>query len=1443
MSNIKVRLGQENTIRVVSAVASQGTQGTQGAKGFQGLQGTQGVGSQGTQGIQGTKGIQGTQGNQGVGRQGTQGTRGLQGVQGEQGVQGSTNLEIIDDNSTNQNFYPQLSDSNSGYVSAARVSSKKLTYNPLLGGLGIGTNVITNTLTVVGTATATKYYGDGSDLSNIREEKIIYVSKDGNDSNEGSLTQPKLTIKAAVLESTANTVIRVAPGTYIEDNPIVLPNEVTVMGHSLRETTVGPLNPDKDLFHIGNANYIAEMSFRGTLFGKAVFAFDPNKQRYISQSPYIQNCTNFIPNSIGMRVDGKDSIGPLRSMVLDSYTQYNQGGIGVSITNEGYAQLVSLFTICNDIAVFCGSGGACDLTNSNSSFGNYGLVADGVGELKSIGIVSQSASPNSDTFVLNLNTPSLSISTAYYDNSTGILTAYTTVPHNFSVGMGISLSGLEFTCEGVGGIATYPNGSFGYVFDAETVAPGRYVDSYNLIRANKQEIKDKSLAAISLQHPDFVFPGDPAASERFRYFDSYRLIQFNKQEIVDKSLASIAVGFPSGFSFPDDPSPYIRNRFYDASGLIQRNKQEIIDKSIGAVAIAHSDFYFPGDNQTNARSRYFDSYRLIQRNKDVIVSIAWTNTYNVYPGIAISEAKCKRDLGFFIDAVSADVLTGGNKYSRDFTLQYFDNAGNLIPAGISGERVESNYAFTEARELMKQAITNTLVGAAYSDLTLTADPLTGSNTNPNSCANVQSNINTLVGIVTTVIGAGNTSFLGTFNENLGYFSQAGIGTTSSPGGFKCARDLGFLVEAIATDIFTGGNKYSRDFTLQYFDNSGNPIGAGLTGEEVQSITAFQSAREYAKKAVTNQLNIKNLGISSGPAIYGGGGGNIPVLPSGNSNSCTDVQDAINTLVGIVTTVIGAGSTSFLGTFNENLGISTTNICARDLGYLVDAVSTDIFTGGNKYARDFTRFYFNGVGIGINELSQSVYSFDALAQYSKKAVTNQLNYKEVGISSGPEQYGYGGGNIPVLPSGNPNSCADVQDAIDTLVGIVNIVIGTGSSSYLNTFSENPGSFPLGSNKCYRDIGYLVDAVSLDVRDFTNKNTRNFIKGYFDANGNILLNGIEGEIPESKTAFNAVRDYAKKAITNQLNYQDLTLPGDPTNKDPLSCANVQTFIDNLVATVNSNSVGIGTTLLNLPAVSMASTVFTCNVGTSTTPNQVYLGNGTANINVVRPFDGQVVYIGDLYYTVGSILVQSGGSGYTANATLTIDSPTIAWGIPATAVAEVKNGSVVGVEMISNGRGYTSPPKITVSSPNIGINTAVVVPILTPSYYSISKSTPVSAGICTITLIDNVPYGVGVGTQVYFYKQSRVLASGHSLEYIGSGTDITNALPFGGGVPIQDKETDSRNGGLVVYTSTDQSGNFRIGDGVAINQQTGTISGRFYSKSLFSTMTPFILALGGD
>ena len=1471
------------------------------------------------------------------------------------------------------------------------------------------------------------------------EAYTLYVGKHGDDTNSGkTIEEAKLTIEAAVGIASEGTVIRISPGTYTINNPITLPDQVSLVGYSLREVSIACSNPG-DVFYVGNGNYIAEMSFVGIANSGAIVSFDPNSVRYINQSPYVQNCTNFIPNSIGLKVDGKYAVGPIKSMVLDSYTQFNQGGIGVSITNSGYAQLVSLFTICDDIAVYCGSGGACDLTNSNSSFGNYGLVADGLGPLQYVGIVTTTEDVNSDTFDIQFENPTFNITNALYDNTTGILTAFTSTPHGFSVGMGVSLAGLGFTCNTTVGILTYPSGLKGNIFQILSVAPGRYIDAYNSIQANRREIQDKALAEVAIQYvgyanTNFYFPGETETNSRSRYYDATRLIQKNKQEIIDKSLASIAVGFPTGFRFPTDPYPFERNRYYDASRLIQKNKQEIIDKSLAsiavgfptgfkfpddpvdfernryydasrlitlnkqeivdkslaAVAIAHSDFYFPGDAQTNDRSRYYDSYRLIQKNKDLIVGLAWTETSNAYPQFNYTEEKCKRDIGFFIDAISTDVFTGGNNYSRSFVLQYFDGV-NPIAIGAS-ERAPSVYAFTQVGDLMKQAITNTLFGAAYSDLSLTPDSITGFNTSPNSCANVQSNIDNLVGIVTVSIGAGNTSSL-PVNPNYGYFNlSVGIGTTVSPGGVKCARDLSFLLEAIATDVFTGGNKYSRDFTKQYFNTSGNPISNGLIGEEVESITAFNALRDYSLKAVTNQLNYKNIGISSGPANYNLGGPDIPVLLSGNPNACADVQNNIINLVGIVTTVIGSGSTTFLSSFSETLGISTTNTCARDLGFLVEAIATDVFTGGNKYSRDFTKQYFdasdnpisngligeevksvyafnilgfylkkaitnqlnykeldlsvgystypnigtmqpilpsgnanacfdvqsnidNLVGIvttvigsgstaslstfnetlgistsnicardigffidaistdvftGGNKYSrdftkqyfdsnnnliylngeniQSVYAFNTAGEYAKKAITNQLNYKELDLSAGYSTYPNIGTLQPILPSGNAVSCADVQSNIDNLVGIVTSVIGIGTNgniSYLNTFSENYGTFTEGASKCLRDIGYIIDAVSNDVRDYTSRNTIVATKAYFKNDGTLISNGIANEIEQTIVAFNKARDLMNDALTNNLNNKNYSLAIDPitgSNTSPESCANIQSFVNNLVGIITTR-LNTGDLNINpLPTVSIGSTEFSAYVGISTLAHY-YNSGGTVKLNIVRPFDGQVIYFNQVYYSVNKIKIINGGSGYTSTPRITIESPSTSWGIPAQAIPTIRNGTITEIDLVSSGRGYTSMPSITISEPDVGLNKAVVSLEIIPNYYAVQRASAISSGISTVTISENIPYSVTAGTPVYFYKQSRVLASGHSFEYIGSGTDIATAIPFIGGVPIQDNETDARNGGLVVYTSTDQTGNFRIGDGVVINQQTGNISGQSYSKSLFSQMTPYILALGGD
>lgn len=114
--------------------------------------------------------------------------------------------------------------------------------------------------------------------------------------------------------------------------------------------------------------------------------------------------------------------------------------------------------------------------------------------------------------------------------------------------------------------------------------------------------------------------------------------------------------------------------------------------------------------------------------------------------------------------------------------------------------------------------------------------------------------------------------------------------------------------------------------------------------------------------------------------------------------------------------------------------------------------------------------------------------------------------------------------------------------------------------------------------------------------------------------------------------------------------------------------------------------------------------------------------------------------------------------------------------------------------------------------------------------------------VTLNDNVRDS-GLfrdGTIVNFYQRSYITASGYLFEYVGAGSNY-GALPMvGRSDPVQSREVNMLDGGKVFFTSTDQNGDFRIGPGLVIDQAAGVLSGRTFQKSLFAEMTPFILAL---
>ena len=269
----------------------------------------------------------------------------------------------------------------------------------------------------------------------VQTQNAIWVTIDGNDTNSGYLEgDAKRTIGAAASIAESGDTIFVRSGVYYENNPIGLRTDVSVSGQDLRLVTIVPQNIGKDIFHVRRGCLIENLNFNCETGqsnpGGGALAFPPTTTDIVAgksfgavsgylapgpategssgrwRSPYVRNCTNFMPLSIGMKINGDHAtateIGAdLKCMVCDSFTQYNEAGIGVSITNNGYAQLVSIFTINCDKAIYVDTGGQCDLTNSNSSFGNYGLYAVGLGRTEFTGKVKEDTSPQNADGRLN----------------------------------------------------------------------------------------------------------------------------------------------------------------------------------------------------------------------------------------------------------------------------------------------------------------------------------------------------------------------------------------------------------------------------------------------------------------------------------------------------------------------------------------------------------------------------------------------------------------------------------------------------------------------------------------------------------------------------------------------------------------------------------------------------------------------------------------------------------------------------------------------------------------------------------------------------------------------------------------------------------------------------------------------------------------------------------
>lgn len=244
-------------------------------------------------------------------------------------------------------------------------------------------------------------------------DNIFYVAEDAvssaDDVNHGaSVDYAFASLKyacqyiAADLANRSPATIFVKDGTYNEQLPIIVPENVTIVGDGQRNTIIQPKsglsddgvtpNNQSTMFFLSSGVMIEGLLMKG-LTGFVKSTINPedlntatikgvycrlNPASVITKSPYVKESSAFSSGGVGAIVDG--SIGPVgsgNSMVFHTFTQVHDGGVGFWVKDRGLAEIVSCFTYYCDFGLASTGGGKIRALNCNNSYGTYGSMASG----------------------------------------------------------------------------------------------------------------------------------------------------------------------------------------------------------------------------------------------------------------------------------------------------------------------------------------------------------------------------------------------------------------------------------------------------------------------------------------------------------------------------------------------------------------------------------------------------------------------------------------------------------------------------------------------------------------------------------------------------------------------------------------------------------------------------------------------------------------------------------------------------------------------------------------------------------------------------------------------------------------------------------------------------------------------------------------------------------
>lgn len=809
-----------------------------------------------------------------------------------------------------------------------------------------------------------------------------------------------------------------------------------------------------------------------------------------------------------------------------------------------------------------------------------------------------------------------------------------------------------------------------------------------------------------------------------------------------------------------------------------------------------------------------NSYDIIKANKDFIVAEMIAHLDNTYNSGSFNynQELCYRDVGLIIDAVSQDILLGGNQKSLEAGLSYWNQAYNYVAGQISTTTSAINYV----RDIALQVIANTTVTSVTGTVaTQVINPFFqyGGDYMPQEA--VRRNFNIITNIIENGPDAAPPIYAGG-----GLFSLTGLNGSAVKIAPKVTslEHLGGSTYKVGLDTATIG--FGQNATLYFGDTAVYPA---------QDLQVEAKSLEYTGNASTwNERKVDPHGSMGGSLVDG-------AVISDRSPIQSFVYDAFTQLNqgGIGIKVTNNGYAQLVSVFTifcdvgvqcDNGGIASitnSNCNFGDISLLAKGYGKREFSG-TVFNPKYRAYPFSPDGPGLPYLDQF---------YPDGYWPNQGGRVEIFVPDTANRPHIGLVMEVEPPDGHTNEQGfagflNSQPSTSTLTtGTINLTsipttdIYIGNTVYIRDqygrqWDDN-GVWYAATGTVVTDVNYnsisLNQALTSGGGDPTNPT---YFTLYFCGNSYYTV----------QTSTIAGQPYAP-------NKNILDANTDPNYQGP-SISQVAAHVSSLQ---HLKSV-VDSVISNTPVV----------VTSGNTATQTILSNVTGGNNAQQFIDLRFGYITDIVgapnltaansvvpqsqITTSGTIPNGAGSAVTLiEANTDFIAEEVAAYVDQTLLSGIgtynKDKCIRDVKLILRQVVYDLQSGGNYNSVYSGL-----------SYWSRSGA----YHIVELGEAVNRPDLFPDGSTVNFYQRSYISASGYLFEYVGAGSNY-GALPQRGVAdPVQSKETVQLNAGKVFFTSTDQNGDFRIGPGLVISQATGVLSGRTFVQSLYANMTPFILAI---